>query len=55
MRFLVKVEGKLLVDASDKRLAIEKANVFLANKNLEGFKGNEYYTEEVHDTRVVPA
>jgi len=55
MKFLVKVEGKLIVEAADKKLAIEKANVFLADKNLGGFKGSEYSTEEIHDTSVVLA
>jgi len=47
MKFLVKVEGKLIVEAADKKLAIEKANVFLAEKSLGGFKGNEYYVMSV--------
>jgi hypothetical protein len=55
MKFLVKVDGKLIVEASDKQLAIEKANVFLADKNLGGFKGNEYDTEEITDSSVIPA
>jgi len=55
MKFIVKVDGKLLVEASDKKLALEKANVFLADKNLGGFKGSEYGTEEVNDTSVIPA
>jgi hypothetical protein len=55
MKFLVKVEGKLLVEASDKKLAIEKANVFFADRNLGGFKGSEYSTEEIQDSSVIPA
>jgi len=54
MKFLVKVEGKLIVEAADKKLAVEKANVFFADKNLGGFKANEYYTEEINDTSVIP-
>jgi len=54
MLFIVRVVGKLLVEASDKKLALEKANVFLANKNFGGFKSTDYGTEEVNNTSIIP-
>ena len=54
-QFMVKVEGKLLVRAADKKLAIEHANVFMSDKGLPSFKGNEYGTEPVDDSTVLEA
>lgn len=54
-RFMVKVEGKLLITANDKQAAIERANMFMADKGLPSFKGNDYYTEQVEDGSVVPS
>ena len=54
-QFMVKIEGKLLVRAADKKLAIEHANVFMSDKGLPSFKGNEYGTEPVDDSTVLEA
>lgn len=54
-KFMVKVEGKLLVRAADKKLALEQANVFMADKRLPSFKAVEYHTEEIDDSAILEA
>ena len=54
-QFLVKIEGKLLVRAADKKLAIEHANVFMSDKGLPSFKGSDYGTEPIDDSTVLEA
>jgi len=55
MRFLVKVEGKLIVAAPDKKTALARANVYMTRVGLSTFKGNEHYTEEIEEEQVVEA
>jgi len=52
-KFLVKVEGKLIVDAADKKLAQDRANVYMGDKGLPGFKATEYGTEQVEDSNIL--
>ena len=52
---VVKVEGKLLVRAADKKLALDQTNVFMSDKGLPSFKANEYHTEEIDDSTILEA
>ena len=54
-KFIVKVEGKLLVQAESKEAAIERANVHMADVGLPSFKASNYDSYIIDDTTVVPA
>ena len=55
LRFMVKVEGRLFVQATDKKEALERANVYMVDKGLASFKGTEYSTELLDDVTALPA
>lgn len=51
--FIVGVSGKLIVQAEDKKAAVARANVFMADKGVPSFKGNEFGTEMVENSQVI--
>lgn len=54
-KFIVQVQGKLVVTADTKEAAIERTNVFMANNQLPSFKGQAYQTEQIEEAQFIPA
>mgnify|MGYP001608245895 CR=1 FL=1 len=54
MKYLVPIQGKLLVSADSEAAAKERANTWTADHGVGFLKAASYGTEQVEDAAVVP-